>query len=203
MMFFHDTRSIGLVFWIVVVLLIINSVIVLLGTFMDDMITVPDYVTDVQMYCLVIGVGNLISAAIYAVNAHRVMSRKNTKLEVLRNYVMTVGLCTLVGAFTEGIAEYMFTEEREIGLMITGIGIVLGIIIILIALVIANGKKSFGKKVIWAILVIAFVLLLIDALLPADNYWEYAENIAHLLISFFMLAFILDSEVKTEMGAKS
>jgi len=203
MMFFHDTRAIGLVFWIVVVLLIINSVIVLLGTFMDDMITVPDYVTDVQMYCLAIGVGNLISAAIYAVNAHRVMSRKNTKLEVLRNYVMTVGLCTLVGAFTEGIAEYMFTEEREIGLMIAGIGIVLGIIIILIALVIANGKKSFGKKVIWAILVIAFVLLLIDALLPADNYWEYAEDIAHLLISFFMLAFILDSEVRTEMGAKS
>ena len=52
-------------------------------------------------------------------------------------------------------------------------------------------------------MVIAFILMAIGALTPAENYWEYIENIAHLLIAFFMLALIADGDIRTEMGVKS
>ncbi len=66
-----------------------------------------------------------------------------------------------------------------------------------------NGKKGALKKLIWAVLVAAFVLMAVDSVLPADNYWQFAEHIAHLLIAFFMVMFISDREVMVEMGARS
>ena len=203
MLFLQDTRSIGLIFWIVVALLLINAAAVIAGTVFEDAVDIPDYVTDRDMYCLLIGAGSLISAAIYGLNAHRVMSKKMTRLEVLHGYVLTVGLCTAAGGVFGGLAEYLYTSDPESGIVITAVTIVLGLIVILISMAIVNGKKGFMKKVIWAILVISFILMLIDALIPADNYWTYAEHIAHLLIAFFMLAFILDSGIRREMGALS
>ena len=203
MMFFEDTRSIGLIFWIVAAFLMINAAIVLLGAFTVDVVMIPDYVTDFRMYCLTVGIGSVVVAVLYAMKAHKTMSKKNTRMEILRSYIMTVGLCTLLGDTFTGVAEYLYTDHPVDGMITTGITIAIGIIVILIAFVITNGKKGFLKKVIWAILVISFVLMAIEALMPAENYWEYAENISHLIIAVFMLALITDSEVRTEMGAKS
>ena len=203
MMFLQDTRSIGLVFWIVVALLLFNAAAMLAGLLPLDLVDIPDYVTDETMYCLLVGGGSLISAVIYAKNAHNVMSKKMARVEVVRRYVLTVGLCTLLGGVMGGLAEYLFTDDPDSGLLITVATIILGIMVLLISMIIANDRKGPMKKAVWAVLVIAFVLMAIGALLPADNYWEYAENISHLLIAFFMLAFITDSDVRKEMGACS
>lgn len=203
MMFFQDTRSIGLVFWIVVVLLLINAAIVFLGFFFEDLVNLPDYVVEEKLYCLLIGAGSLISAIIYARNAHKVMSVKMTRLQVLRSYVLTVGLCTVLGGVFGGLAVYLATSEPTSGIILTVATIVIGLFVILISIPIGNGKKGILKKAIWVILVIAFVLMALDALLPASTYWEFAENVAHLLIAVFMLAFILDGDVRKEMGVKS
>ncbi len=203
MMFFQDTRSIGLIFWIVAILLMINAAIILLGAFTEDIVLIPDYVTDVQMYCLLAGFGSLIVSLLYAARAHKAMSKKNTRMEILHGYVLTVGLCSLLGNSIVGLAEYLYTDQPENGMILTGFSILMGIIVVLVAFVITNGKKGLFKKVIWAILVIAFVLMAIGALTPAENYWEYIEHIAHLLIAFFMLALIADGDIRTEMGVKS
>ena len=86
---------------------------------------------------------------------------------------------------------------------ITGITIVLGIIIILMALAITNGKKGLLKKVIWVILAVSFTLMAIEALLPAENYWEYIEHVSDLIIAIFMLLLVAEVEVRIAMGAKS
>lgn len=203
MMFFEDTRSIGLIFWIVAALLIVEAAIVLLGAFTDDIVLVPDYVTDAKMYCLVAGIGSAVVALLYAIKAHRTMSKKNTQLELLRSYVMVVGLGTLLGDSFMGVAEYLYTDHPEEGMIITGITIVLGIIIILMALAITNGKKGLLKKVIWVILAVSFTLMAIEALLPAENYWEYVEHVSDLIIAIFMLLLVADVEVRIAMGAKS
>ena len=203
MMFFEDTRSIGLIFWIVAALLMINAAIVLLGAFTDDVVMIPDYVTDFRMYCLISGIGSVVVAILYAMKAHKTMSKKKTRMEIRRSYILTVGLCTLLGDSFMGVAEYLYTDHPVDGMITTGVTIAIGIIVILVAFVITNGKKGFLKKVIWAILVIAFVLRALEALLPAENYWEYTEHVAHLRIATFMLVLIADSDVRTEMGAKS
>ncbi|AMK14338.1 hypothetical protein AUP07_1301 [methanogenic archaeon mixed culture ISO4-G1] len=131
------------------------------------------------------------------------MSKKNTQLELLRSYVMVVGLGTFLGDSFMGVAEYLYTDHPEEGMIITGITIVLGIIIILMALAITNGKKGLLKKVIWAILAVSFTLMAIEALLPAENYWEYIEHVSDLIIAIFMLLLVADVEVRIAMGAKS
>jgi hypothetical protein len=202
MIFFKDTRSIGVVFWAVTVLLGFNAVMVLLGAFTDDMVELPDYVTDAKMYCLLIGIGSLISALLYALIAHRVMSKKMTMLEVLRSYVLTIGMCTVIGGAFAGAAIYLCTNMEDAALIATIVSLVLGIFILLMGFAIGNGKKGFIKKVIWFILVIAFIVMFVNALLPADNYWQFAQHIANVLIAFFMLLFIVDEEVRIDMGAK-
>jgi len=202
-MFFQDTRSIGLVFWIVVGLQLFTGVTMLLAIFMDGLVILPDEVLDHDMYCITMGVGSLVTAAMYGYNAHKVMSRSMSRIKVLRDYVVTVGLCTLLGGIFNGGAMYLFTSEPLLGIMMTMGTIVTGIIVTIVGMIIDNGKRGILKKIIWAILVIAFALMFVFSLLEAGSYLEFADNVAHLLLSFFMLALITDSEVRKEMGAKS
>lgn len=203
MMFFQDTRSIGVVFWIAAILYLVEAILVLQGSQVETLTGYPETITDKSGFCYVIGFGSLISAAIYLLNAHRVMSQKRTRLDVLRRYVLTIGLCTLVDGITAGLSVYLYTNDPDAGIYVTIITIVLSIFLVLISKSIVNGKKGTGKKIVWAILVIAFAMMLINSLLPANNYWQYAENIANVLIAFFMLTMILDSGVRTEMGVKA
>jgi len=203
MMFFQDTRSIGLVFWIVVALLLFDSGITFLCFFTDDMSSVPLYVSDPRLYCLLMAVGSLVTAAVYGLNAHRVMSKTLTRLKVISSYVTTVGICTLINGIVEGLALFMYTEDLPFGMMVTAATIVIGLIVIMTGLVLADGKKGLLKKIICAVLVISFVLMAADSLTEAANYSQYAVHIAHLLISVFMLMFITDREVRIEMGAVS
>jgi hypothetical protein len=203
MKFFQDTRSIGLIFWIAVALQLFNSVAAIVGAFVDDLVILPEEVTDSRMFCLLLGIGNLLCAIIYAVNAHRVMSKKLTRMTVLRNYVRTVGMSNLVGGISEGLAVYLYTDDPTSGMPLTIITIVIAIIILLIAIVLSSEKKGILKKIVWVVLVIAFLLMAIDALMESDNYWTYAEKVAQLLIAVFMILLITDGDVMKEMGAKS
>jgi hypothetical protein len=200
MMFFEDTRSIGLIFWIVAVLMAINAVMLLAGAFLDDMVEIPDKVTDGRMFCLLTGAGSAASAIIYACNAHRTMAVRRSRLEVVRSYVRVIGLCTLIGGICGGLALYLYTDEPTLGFYVALVTIVISAIVLGIAGIIANGKKGPVKKVVWGILIVAFALMALEALTEADDYWEFAEHIAHMIIAVFMISFIADGDVRREMG---
>jgi len=200
MIFFQDTRSIGMIFWIVAVVLAANAVMVLAAAFDFGSITIPDTVTDRRMFCLLTGIGSAAAAMIYAWNAHRTMSVRKSRLEVVRSYVMVIGLCTLIYGIFSGLAVFLYSDESVTGLAIALTTIILAAIVFAIAFVIGDGKKGPLKKVVWAILMIAFVLMALDAVMPAQDYWEFADHIAHLIIAVFMVSFIADADVRREMG---
>ena len=203
MMFFQDTRAVGLVFWIVVILMLINAGMLLTEAFTKDMITVPDYVKDIRMYYLLIGIGSTLIGVVYAVIAHRIMSVRMTRIQVLRTYVAAVGMCAVIGGAFEGLAEYLYSDRTEFGITILALSLILGAMVMAIAAVIGNGKKGFMKKVIWVILVVALLLMAVKSLIPSEEYWGIINNIAHLMIAFFMLVFIADSDVRKDMGVIS
>ncbi len=203
MMFFQDTRAVGLVFWIVVILMFINAGILLTAAFTEDLVVAPEYVKDVQMYYLLIGIGSTMIGVIYAVIAHRIMSVRMTRMQVLRSYVAAVGMCAMIGGIFEGLAEYLYSDRTEFGITILALSLVLGAMVMVIAAVIGNGKKGFMKKVIWVILVISLLLMAVKSLIPSEEYWGIINNVAHLMIAFFMLVFIADSDVMKEMGVTS
>ena len=203
MMFFQDTRSIGIVFWIVVFLLLFNATILICGALSEAWVVTPEYVIDERRFGLIIGLSSVISAVFYGYNANRMMCKKWPRIEVLRSYVLTVGFCTLIEGLGDSIALYLYADEPEIAAIEAILTVIIAAIIMLVSKVIASGRKGIIKKIIWVILVIAFVLMVVESLTPALNYWEYAINIAHMLIGFFMLSLILDRDVRTEMGVIS
>ncbi len=203
MMFFQDTRSIGVVFWIAAILNLVETIVVLSVLLFDNMTDFSEIITNREGFYFVIGIGALLSAAIYLLNAHRMMSRKMSRLEILRRYVLTVGLCALIDGISVGLSVYLYTSDPDAGIVMTVFTLILSVILILLSMYIANGKKGVGKKVVWAILVIVFGMMLITSLMPAENYWQYAENITNVLIAFFMLTFVLDREVRIDMGVQS
>ena len=203
MMFFQDTRSVGLIFWIVVGLLLFNGAIAIVNVFSEGFVNLPEDVVDTRTYCLLMGAGSFLCAAVYAMNAHRVMSKRLTKAEVLRGYVMTVGLSVLLDGIFEGLATYLCVEDPKIGMIIAVIATVVGLVIVLMSLTIASGRKGLLTKVVWFLLIVSFVLMAVDALIPVDTWWDFIDNVAHLLIAFFMIAFITDGEIRREMGVGS
>lgn len=200
MIFFQDTRSLGLIFWIVAILLAANAVMLLAAAFGDYAIEVPDSVKDARMFCLLTGAGNAIAAIIYAGNAHKTMATRRSRLEVIRSYIAVIGLCMLISGISGALAVYLYTDEQSFALYIAIAIIVLSAIVLGISRIVADGKKGPVKKVVWAVLVIAFVLMALDAIEEADNYWEFAEHIAHMIIAVFMISFIADGDVRREMG---
>jgi len=202
-MFFDNIRSLGLVLWIVVALMLVNSAIVILAVFTEDIVVLPDFVTNKTLYCIFLALGNVISAILYAVNAHRVMMGKyKTKIAVLVAYMLTVGMCIFVDQLFNTAAIIYGCNELAEGIFDMIAGMILSIIILVCAAVIRSEKKSFLKKVVWGLLVLSFIVLLVGSLLPCDSYWELADSIAHLLLAIFMLMFLLDEEVRTTVGVK-
>ncbi len=203
MMFFQDTRSIGLIFWIVAALFVIDAAFVFLGAFYSEMVELPEYVTDAQGFCLVVGIGIAVTAVLYAMKAHHTMHKKNTRMELLQSYVRTVGLCSLLGDSFVGLAVYLFTNESLSGMWVTIATMILGVVLILVSSYIVNGRKGLLKKAIWVIIVVSFALMAIESLVPAENEWEFVDHVAHLVIAFFMLALLADRDIMTDMGVKS
>ncbi len=189
-----------MIFWIVAILLAANAALLLAGAFADDILEIPDEVTDGRMFCLLTGAGSVVSALIYAGNAHRTMATRRTRLEVVRSYIRVIGLCMLISGISGALALHLYTDEPDTGFYIAIVTIVLSAIVLAIASIIANGRTGPVKKVVWGVLVIAFALMALEAVLPAGDYWEFAEHVAHMIIAVFMISFIADSDVRKEMG---
>lgn len=199
-MFFQDNRSIGVIFWMVVILLLFNAAMVIASAFDNNLSEFPDYVTDRKNYCILTGAGSLISALIYGVIAHRVMSVNMARISIVRSYVMTVGLTTTIGGVFAGLATYQCTDQPLSALYITIASVALGVLVLLMSIYISKGRKGFLMKVIWIVIVAALILMAVNSLLPAENWWTFAQHVANLLIAFFMLMFITDENVRKEMG---
>ena len=154
-----------------------------------------------MIYCVVTGVGSLIAALLYAWNAHRVMIGKVAgSVQILSQYVMIVGLTTMIIYCADAVGMIVAYGSLDEGLINIVASVLFYIILMAVAFKIGRGKKGFLKKFLWAILVIAFVLMAVANILPVESYEELASSIAHLIIAIFMLLFLMDTGVREEMG---
>ena len=203
MMILQNTRSIGLIIWLVVLLFLFNAAVAFVAAFTEDVVEIPDNLTDPRTYGILVGVGSLVVASVYGVSAHRIMTVKMSKLEIIRSYLMTVGLCTALGGAFLGPAIYLYTDSSGLGFHIAVTTVVMGIIVALISTYLTSGKKGPLMKVIWFVIVVSLVMLVIESVLPAGSWWEFVRHVAHLMIAFFMLLLITDSGVRKELGVSS
>ncbi len=200
MSFFDNTKSLGIIFEFVGILMLVYAAMLFVSTF-TDWLGVPDLLPNQKESLLVIGVGEVIAAIVYILFADRVMRGVlSDKLHVLSSYMLIVACTTFIIITSDAIGEYILGLDT-ISLITLVVGTLICLIIAAIALSVRNGKKGIRKKFIWAILVVVFAIMLIFNLLPADNMMDFIDHIAHTLIAVFMLLFLMEAEVKIGMGA--
>ncbi len=202
MWFFENPKSLGFIFELVGFIMLFSAAVYLLGSYTEFGLTIPDDVPDKTRYCLILGIGEGLAAIIYIGNAHRVMKGViNKKIDVLSKYLITVGVTTIISKEAEALAD-MGTYPTEVIIAVGVLILIIGIIIIAVGKKIGNAKPSPYKNILRYILILAFFLLLIWSLYPAETYLELLNDITHLLIAIFMILFLYDPEVKVAMGGE-
>ncbi len=191
----------GFAFLLVGIILIIDAIFAIALGFMDVSEEVRKGVENWMPYCVVGGIGSLISAALYTLFALKVHNGTySQKIVILEKYVMIVGITTVIGGIFNAAAS--FAGGQDLGTALAGaiLSAIIGLIIMFIATKINDGKQTIGDSIIWIILLIAFILLLIAGILTVYTLLGIIDGIAHILIALFMIAFLFDPEVKSKMN---
>ena len=208
MSFFDNTKIVGGAFVVVGVLQIIAAIFAIVAGFMDQPEETKELITqNWTAYSIVIGVGSLICALLYYVFAALVYrGRISKKIFILATYVRVVGIVTAIGGVFGAIAAIIGGMDIGASIFTAIILIVIGLIIVFIASKIVDGEQTIGDKIIWILLLIVFVLKLVfEAIGVVGSFNPLSltgilSGIAGVVIALFMLAFLFDSEVKSEMN---
>ena len=194
----------GFAFLLVGIILIIDAVFNIAIGFIDVADLPEDMANGIDnwmIYCILGGIGSLICAVLYTMFAMKVYKGEySQKIVILEKYVRIVGLTTALGGVFNAIASIAGGED--VGGAIVGaiILVLIGLLIMFIASKINDGKQTTGDKIIWVILLIAFILLLIGSILSLFSLVGIIDGIAHIIIALFMIAFLFDADVKSKMN---
>jgi len=199
--FFDNTKTVGIAFLIVGIILIVSAIFSIAMGFIEVDAETKGDVKDWTLYCVIGGIGSLICAALYTMFALKVFNGSMTaKIEILASYVRIVGLTVALGGIFDGVASIVGGQDAAAALAGAIMAVVIGLIIMFIASKINDGKETVGDSIIWIILLIAFVILLVISVLEIITIIGIIDGVAHLIIALFMIAFLFDADVKKKMN---
>lgn len=151
----------------------------------------------------VVYIGVLLAAILYTLFGNRVRTGSiSGKVDVLGSYVNIVGVTIVVEAVFAVVGGLILGEDAA---SLIGGGIILvviGLIVMWAGKSVMDGRKTFGDKVLWAILVVAFAVVLVAQILYMDfgDAVSIVDGVLHIVIYVFMIAYLLDGEVRGAMG---
>ncbi|MBQ7701006.1 MAG: hypothetical protein IJT54_01235 [Candidatus Methanomethylophilaceae archaeon] len=202
-MSFFDTKNVGYAFIFVGVLLLIEAIGYIAAGFVDMDVALPEEITNKTPFFVITGVGAVLAALIYIGYA---LSVKNlTKIDTLAGYVRVVGVTFAVTGIFSAIAMVFGYKDIGSGLGAGAIALIITIVISFILVFIAgkinDGKQTTGDKIIWVILLIAFILMVI-AYIPfgTTDILSIINCVVHIIIAVFMIAYLFDPEVRQQMN---
>ena len=199
--FFDNTKIVGIAFLVVGFMLLIDAVLGIILGFVDVSDDMKDGIKEWTLYCVIGGIGSCICATLYTIFAMKVYKGIfSEKIVILEKYVLIVGITTLIGGIFAGIATAVGGGDMAVALTAVILSVLIGALIIWIATQINDDKKTLADKVIWIILMVAFVILLIIGVLSLFSLAGIVDGIAHIIIALFMIAFLVDPEVRSKMN---
>ena len=204
---FDNTKIVGGAFFVVGILQIVAAILVIIAGFGDPATIDGEPVEHWKEICIVSGIGSLICACLYFFFAVKVYNGTiSQKINILASYVRIVGVITIIAGIFDAIAVFVAGGGLGGALVTAIITIIIGLIIMFIAGKIVDGKQTVGDKIIWIILLVVFVLkLIVEALGIFGSFNPLSisgivSGIAGVIIALFMIAFLFDPEVKSEMN---
>lgn len=204
---FDNTKIVGGAFFIVGVLQIVAAILVIIAGFGDPATIDGEPVEHWKEICIVSGVGSLICACLYFFFAVKVFNGTiSKKINILASYVRIVGVITIISGIFSAIGVFVAGGGLGASLVTAIITIIIGLIIMFIAGKIVDGEQTVGDKIIWIILLVVFVIkLIVEALAVIGSFNPLSiggiiEGVAGVIIALFMIAFLFDSDVKSDMN---
>lgn len=152
-------------------------------------------------------VGAILAAIVYFKYGNSVRTGAlSGKLNILGNYVLVVGVTTIIVGFFSAIGGLM----SELPFWDNVVAIILGLIVVWAGKKILDGKETTIDKILWILLTIIFLVLFIvyfvgifgsfgadDAL---NIVVEFLTAVCYSIVYLFMLCYMFDGEVKKGMG---
>ncbi len=201
MSFFSEPKNAGLAFIIIGVITVIGGIITVVLGAMGYEFEAGDNVYKFALGTAVAAIGTIIYGCMQFGYGKKVRDGTvSAKIDILAAFVKLVGVGTIVTGIFSAIGTVMNGDEIGTGIVSAIISIVIGLIIIWIGTKINDGKQTLGDKIIWVILLIAFILCVIAAVLEIITIIGIITGICELIIYVFMLILLFDPEVKSEMG---
>jgi len=152
-------------------------------------------------YYVITGIGAIICGALMLMYGMKIRNGEiSAKIDILAQFVRIIGVVTIIGGIFSAAASIALNGDLGSAVIAAIINIIVGLIIIFIASKINDGKQTTGDKIIWIILLIAFVLCLLGAILEIISIVLIINGICDLIIYVFMLMLLFDPEVKSEMN---
>ena len=192
MSFFDNTKIAGWGLFLCAILMIISAIISIYNGAVKE--------GDDRLALVVAGIGALLAAFIYFGFGNSVRKGEiSKKIDVLAQFVKTVGVATIVASLFGAIAGtwgVSISTWSNVGM------IILGIIICWIAGKINDGKTTNFDRILWIILVVIFLVFFILRLSGAFGgaWYDILASILMAIVYLYMLIFMFDSDVRKRMG---
>ena len=192
MSFFDNTKIAGWGLFFIGILMIISAILMI----WDGATTEGDD----RLANVVVGIGALLAAFVYFGFGNKVRKGEITaKIDVLAQFVKTVGIATIVAAFFAAIAGIWGVS---VSTWTNVIILIIGIIIVWIGGKIDDGKATNFDKILWILLVVIFLIEFILNLAGAfgGEWYSILTCILMAVVYLYMLAFMFDGDVRKKMG---
>ncbi len=202
MSFLDNTKTAGTALWIVGILMIISALLSIVCGFVDD------DMKDHSVGYAIMGIGALICAFVYFGFGKSIRSGNlSDKFGIVTKFVYVVGLVTVITGIFTAISGVGFDDIATY--IVSGIIIViLGLIVMWIYKKITDDSITTFDRVMWIILLVIFIILFIltvaSIFTVSGSGLELAVNVINAICDFviylFMIAFLLNSDVKAKFG---
>lgn len=202
MSFLDNTKTAGTALWIVGILMIISALLSIVCGFVDD------DMKDHSVGYAIMGIGALICAFVYFGFGKSIRSGNlSDKFGIVTKFVYVVGLVTVITGIFTAISGVGFDDIATY--IVSGIIIViLGLIVMWIYRKITDDSITTFDRVMWIILLVIFIILFIltvaSIFTVSGSGLELAVNVINAICDFviylFMIAFLLNSDVKAKFG---
>lgn len=210
--FFENRKALGISLWIIAIITIASGIACIISGITEDWGSyIPEGVDqNLNMYCIISGIGGVIGGFIYLVFATGIRrGMVSIKIDILAGLVRILGLVTIISGIFDAVAFIVGGGEFGAGIVDAIVSILIGALIIWIAGRINDDKTDIGDVVIWVIMLVLVILMIIVsflALIGLTLELDFGlvivilELVANLIVDLFALAFLLDREVRDQMG---
>lgn len=193
MSFFDDSKTLGWTLFLLGIVLVLSGIITMADGFGGAAGDIIGYI--------IVGIGGVLAGLIYFGFGNKLRNgSSDDKMSLLTQFVTAVGTAIVVAGFFNIIGDALI-EFAATTLVVDIIWFLLGFVVLWAASKMGKGGDASLNKLLWIILLVIFVIeIILQILAILDLNLGSIAALLYLIVYLFMLVYLLDGNVKKQMG---